>query len=145
MFLQVELLDELLELLIDELVDLLGELLGLGAKLLSASGKLARDNLDLLLNGVLDVLNARRGSSAVDLVAASLNNLLVVAAATTVPGEQVGGVGGNIGESVLSSDGDEVLLELLGGDGSKSVLGVLGGLEGTFSVQDLPLRELIIS
>lgn len=111
-------------------MDLLGELLGLGAKLLSTSGQLVRDNLDLLLDGVLDLLDARRGSSAVDLVATSLNNLLVVAAATTVPGEQVGGVGGNVGESVLSSDGDEVLLELLGGDGSKGVLGVLSGLEG---------------
>jgi len=123
MILHVELLDELLELLIDELVDLLGELLGLGAKLLSASGQ-------LLLNGVLDVLNARRRSSLVDLVATSLNNLLVVAAATTVPGKQVGGVRGDVGEGVLGGNGDEVLLELLGGDGSKSVLGVLSRLEG---------------
>lgn len=110
-------------------MDLLGELLGLGAKLLSASGQLARDNLDLLLNGVLDVLNARRGSSLVDLVATSFNNLLVVAAATTVPGKQVGGVRGDIGEGILGSNGDEVLLELLGGDGSESILGVLSGLE----------------
>jgi hypothetical protein len=127
--LHVKLLDELLELLVDKLVDLLGELLGLGAELLGASGQLARDNLDLVLNGVLDVLNARRGSSLVNLVAASLNNLLVVAAATTVPCKQVGGVGGDVGEGVLGGNGDKVLLELLGGDGSKSVLGVLSGLE----------------
>jgi hypothetical protein len=110
-------------------VDLLGELLRLGAELLGTSGQLARDEVDLLLDSVLDLLDARRGSSLVDLVATSLNNLLVVAAATTVPGEQVGGVGGNVGESVLSGNGNEVLLELLGGDGSKGVLGVLSGLK----------------
>lgn len=110
-------------------MDLLGELLGLGAKFLGTGGQLARDEVDLLLNSVLDLLDARRGSSLVDLVATSLNNLLVVAAATTVPGEQVGGVGGNVGESILSGDGDDVLLELLGGDGGKGVLGVLSGLK----------------
>lgn len=109
-------------------MDLLGELLGLGAKLLGTSGQLARDEVDLLLDSVLDLLDARRGSS-LDLVATSLNNLLVVAAATTVPGEQVGGVGGNVGESILSSNGDKVLLELLGSDGSKGVLRILSGLK----------------
>lgn len=109
-------------------MDLLGELLGLGAKLLGTSGQLARDEVDLLLDSVLDLLDTRRGSS-LDLVATSLNNLLVVAAATTVPGEQVGGVGGNVGESILSSNGDKVLLELLGSDGSKGVLRILSGLK----------------
>jgi len=106
-------------------VDLLGELLGLGAKLLDLAG----DDTNLLLNGILDLLGGRRRRSLVDLVAAGLDNLLVVAAATTVPGEQVGGVRGNVGQSVLGGNGDEVLLELLGGDGGHGVLRVLSGLE----------------
>ncbi|KAI6764450.1 hypothetical protein HG530_008239 [Fusarium avenaceum] len=126
---RVQLLNELLELLINELVDLLGELLGLGANLLSTRSQLIGDDTNLLLNGMLKLLNRGRGRSSLGLVATSLNDLLVVAAATTVPGKLVGGVGGNVGEDILGGNGDQVLLELLGGDGSESVLGVLSGLK----------------
>lgn len=125
-FLHVDFLEELLNLLINEVVDLLGELLSLGAKLLDLAG----DDTNLLLDGILDLLGGRRRRSLVDLVATGLDDLLVVAAATTVPGEQVGGVGRNVGQSVLGSNGDDVLLELLGGDGGHGVLRVLSGLEG---------------
>jgi hypothetical protein len=124
----VDLLEELLNLLLDEVVDLVGELLGLAGEDLSAVDDLARDDLDLVLDGGLDVLEGGRSTGS--LVATGSENLRVVAAATTVPGEEVGGVSiGHAGEGTLGGDGDEVLLELLGGDGGEGVLRVLGGLE----------------
>lgn len=122
-----DLLDEVFNLLVHELVDLLGELLGLGAKVLGALDNLARGNLKVLLNGDLELLNGR--GHLLGLVTTGSDNLGEVAAATTVPGEEVGGVGGDAGECVLSSDRDEGRLELLGGNGSDRVLGVLSGLK----------------
>lgn len=68
-------------------------------------------------------------SLLLSLVATSLNDLLVVTAASTVPGKQVGSIGGDVGQCVLGGNGDEVLLKLLGGDGSNSVLGVTSRLQ----------------
>jgi hypothetical protein len=64
------------------------------------------------------------------LVATLLDDGAVVGSSTTVPGEDVGGVAGDIGKSTLSCDGDEVSLELLGADISNSEGRVLGRLEG---------------
>lgn len=112
----------------DDVLDLLGKLLGLAAKGLGRLGDLARDGLKLVLDLGVDVLGLGRGGLGVKVAGA--DNLLVVAAAGTVPGEDVGGVGVNVGQGVLGADGDEVVLELSGGDGGDSVLGVTGGLEG---------------
>lgn len=122
-----DLLHEVLNLLVHQLVDLLGKLLSLGAEVLGALDDLARGNLKVLLDGDLELLDGR--GHLLGLVTTGRDDLGEVAAATAVPGEQVGGVGGNAGKSVLSSDGDEGRLELLGGDGSDRVLGVLSGLE----------------
>lgn len=133
-----DLREELLDLLLDELGDLLRELLGFAAKRLGARDNLAGDDVEIMLESILKLLDSlERVSLALglvldlllSLVATSLNDLLVVAAATTVPGKQVGGIGGNVGQGVLGGNGDEVLLELLGGDGSDSVLGVTSRLQ----------------
>lgn len=114
-------------------MNLLGELLGLGAKGLGALDNLARDNLKVTLDGLLELLNGGGELGLVGLglgsVATGLDDLAVVAAASTVPGEQVGGVGGDVGESANSGDGDDVLLELVGGDGGNSELRVGSRLE----------------
>ena len=122
-----DLAEELLDLLVDELVNLLGELLSLVTKGLSALDDLAGDDLEVLLDGVLKLLNG--GRHLLSLVATSSDDLGEVAAATAVPGEQVGGIGGDARKGVLSGDGDESSLELLGGDRSNRVLGVLSRLK----------------
>lgn len=111
-------------------MDLLGELVGLVAESLGTLGDLARDNLEVVLKGNLELLNGGGSAGALDLVATGLDDLGEVAAATTVPGKQVGGVRvGEIAEGVLGGDADEVLLQLSGGDGSGGIVGVNGGLE----------------
>ncbi len=119
--------EEVLHLSIDDVLNLLGKLLGLAAEGLGRLGDLTRDNFKLVLNLGVDVL--RLGGSTLSVIGASLDNLLVVAAASTVPGENVGGVRVDVGKSVLGADGNEVVLELGGGNGSDSVLGVGGRLE----------------
>lgn len=126
--LSVDLLEELLDLLLNEVVDLVGELLSLARKGLGAVNNLSRDDVHLLLDGSLNLLKS--GSGASGLVTTSSDDLGVVAAATTIPSQKVGGVSvGHASESTLGGDSDQVLLELLGGDGSERVLGVLSGLE----------------
>lgn len=119
--------EEVLDLSIDNVLDLLGKLLSLAAEGLGRLGDLARDNVKLVLDLGVNVLGL--GGGALGVKVTSLDNLLVVAAAGTVPGENVGGVGVNVGKAVLGTNGDEVLLELSGGDGGNSVLGVGSGLE----------------
>lgn len=58
-----------------------------------------------------------------------LNDVRVVALASTVVGKQVGRVGANIAQLVLASDLEDVLLQLLGSDGGKTILGILAGLQ----------------
>lgn len=126
-----DLLEELLNLLIDEVVDLLGELLSLVAEGLGALDNLARDDLEALFNIELKLLDGGRGGGCLlGLVATSLNDLGEVAAATTVPGEQVGGVTvGDVAEGTLGGNGNEALLQLLGGDGGNGILGILSRLK----------------
>lgn len=109
------------------MLDLLGKVLSLATERLGRLGDLVRDDLELVLDLGVDALGL--GGGALGVVGASLDNLLVVAAASAVPGKNVGGVGVDVGESVLGANGDEVVLELSGGDGGNSVLGVAGGLE----------------
>jgi hypothetical protein len=71
----------------------------------------------LLLGGLLDG------------VATLLDDLGVVGRTTTVPGQDVLGVAWDVRESTDGSDGDEVSLELLGGDVGNGVGRVLGRLE----------------
>jgi hypothetical protein len=59
-----------------------------------------------------------------------LDDVSVVAVSATVPREDVGGVAGNVGESVLGGDGDQVSLQLLRADIRDSEGRVLGRLEG---------------
>ena len=120
--------EEVLDLSIDNVLDLFGKLLSLAAESLGRLGNLTRDNVKLVLDLGVDVLGL--GRSALSVKVASLDNLLVVAAAGTIPGKNVGGVGVNVGKGVLGTNGDEVILQLGGGDGGNSVLGVGGGLEG---------------
>ena len=87
--------------------------------------------LDLRDGGDSDgVLGGLLGGTLGGLVATLFNDLGVVGRTTAVPGEDVGGVGGNIRESTKGSDGNEVGLELLGCDVSDSVGRVLSRLEG---------------
>lgn len=132
MILHGDILEELLDLLVDELVDLLGELVGLVAELLGGLDNLARDNLEVLLNGKLELLNGRGHllGLGLDLVATGLEDLGVVGAATAVPGEQVGGLTGDVAEGALGGDGNESSLQLLGGDGVGGILRVLSRLKG---------------
>jgi len=123
-----DLSEELVDLLVNKIMDLVGKLLGLGAKGLSTLDDLAADNLDILLDDDLELLQSRR--RALNLVATGLDDLGKVAAATTVPGEQVGGVGiGETGQGTLGGNRDEALLQLVGGDGSDGELGVTRRLE----------------
>lgn len=105
-------------------MDLLGELLGLGADILGTLDNLARENLEVLLNGLLEVIDGGLLGLLLDSVAASLDDGSVVVAATAVPGEDVGGVAGNVAEGTDGTDGNKSLLELLGGDGSNGVFRV---------------------
>lgn len=84
----LELLKEVLHLVGDEVLKLLSKLLDLGLELLGASGELAADALDLLLN----ILH--RGQGDVNdlggkLVATVGDDLAVVGLATTVPGKEL--------------------------------------------------------
>lgn len=89
--------DLLLE-LIEEALSLLGNLLN---NLLDAVGNLAKAVLGLVLGRSLTLVGRAE-------------DFAEVALATTVPGEQVDGVAGNLGQNVLGSNGNDVLLELLG-------------------------------
>ena len=123
---------ELLDLLINHVVDLLRELLSLVGKGRDTLDNLARDDLVVVLNGLLKLRDGRdlvRLGLGVGLVAASLDDGRVVAAATTVPGEEVGGVTGHVGEGTDGGNLEEVGLHLLGGDLSERVLRVAGRLE----------------
>ena len=134
----------LLELLKHNLHLLSHEVLNLGLEL----GELATDavssttssvlGLDELISDFFLNLGDRRDGDGVlrrllvglgGLVAALLDNLSEVGKTTTVPCEDVLGVRGDIRESTYSADGDEVGLELLGGDVCNSVGRVLGGLK----------------
>jgi len=113
-------------------VKLLGELSGLGAELLGTQDNLAGDNLEVILDGLLKLFDGRGHLDllALDSEAASLHYLRVVAAATAVPGEEVGGIRvREVGESTFSSDRDDVIFELLGDDGGDGEFGIAGRLE----------------
>lgn len=132
-----DLTKELLELLVDELMDLLGELLSLVGKGLAGRCDLSRDDLEVVLDGLLnlrdglkDLLVSARLLLGLDNVATTVDDRGVVAATAAVPGQQVGGVLGNIGEGIDGGNADQLALELLGGDGSDGVLRVGGRLQG---------------
>lgn len=113
-------------------MDLLGELAGLLGEGRDTLHDLARDDIVLVLDKLLklgDIKVSLGALGLLDLVAASLDDGSVVVATSTVPGEEVGGALGHVGEGILSGDLEKVVLELLGGDGSKRVLRVGGGLE----------------
>lgn len=101
----------------------------------TASGSLGL--LDLGLEVLLDFGDGGDGNGVLLLgllrllgnIAALLDNVGEVAGASAVPGEDVLGVAGDVGEGTSGTDGDEVSLELLGGDVGDGVGGVLGGLE----------------
>lgn len=65
-----------------------------------------------------------------ELVATVIDDIGVVGLATSVPGKQVGGVGCNVRERVLSGDSDHVSLEFLGLDLSDRIGRVVGRLKG---------------
>lgn len=130
----LNLLEHRLHLLGDEVLDLLLKVLELASGAVSgAAGRLLS-----ALKVTLDLGERRDGDgelglllldSLLDRVATLLNNLGVVGRATTVPGEDVLGVAWDIRESTDGGDGDEVLLELLGGDVGDSVGRVLARLK----------------
>jgi len=122
--LALELAEHLLELAGDEVLDLVGELGNLLGELVTLGVELLAGDLGLGLN-LLEHGRAEGG-----LVATLLDDGAVVGSSATVPGEDVGGVAGDVGESTLSGDGNEVSLELLGADISNGEGRVLGGLEG---------------
>jgi hypothetical protein len=135
--------DALLDLLEHGLHLLSDEVLDLGLKVLELASDavgVAAGRLLSLLEVILDLGERGDGdaelglllvllSSLLDSVATLLNDLSVVGRATTVPGEDVLGVAWDVRESTDGSDGDEVSLELLGGDVGDSVGRVLGRLE----------------
>src|SRR5690606_7038115 len=96
-----------------KVLDLLGDLTG---DHLNTLDDLARHNLDVLAEDVLDGLPCGRGT--VHLVAATLHNLGEIVAATAVPGEEVGGIGvRKTSKDSLGGNRDDALLQVLGGDG----------------------------
>lgn len=122
--LALEVAEHLLELAGDEVLDLVGELSNLLGKVLTLRVNLAAGNLGLRL----DLLE--HGGTVGSLVATLLDDGAVVGSSATVPGEDVGSVAGDVGESTLGGDGDEVGLKLLRADISDSEGRVLGRLEG---------------
>jgi hypothetical protein len=121
--LALELTEHVLELTSDEVLDLLGELGDLVCKLVTLGVDLLASDLGLSLN----LLEHGRGAS--NFVATLLDDGGVVGLSATVPGEDVGGVAGDVGQSTHGGDGDEVSLQLLGGDIRNSEGRVLGRLE----------------
>jgi len=87
-----------------------------------------------LLSVVDDAANALIDSGLLSLdtslVATLGNDLGVVGGTTTVPGEKVGGVRGDVSKGALSGDVNKSGLELLGGDIGDGIGGVLGGCQG---------------
>ena len=134
--------DALLDLLEHGLHLLSDEILNLGLKVLELATNLvslAASRLLSLLEVGLNVRERRDGDaelrllfllgSLLDGVAALLDDLSVVGRTTTVPGEDVLGVAGDVRESTNGGDGDQVSLELLGRDVGNSVGRVLGRLK----------------
>jgi hypothetical protein len=122
--LALELTEHVLELAGDEVLDLLGQLGDLVGELVTLRVDLLASDLGLRL----DFLEHGRAASGG--ITTLLDNGGVVGLSATVPGEDVGSVAGDIGKNTLSGDGDEVSLELLGGDFRDSEGRVLSGLEG---------------
>lgn len=133
------LLKEFVKLGVDHAVNLSGERLGLVRQRRNAVDDIAGDNLEVVLNSrlevrdshsqILEVLEVIGRGLTLDLVRTGLNYGGVVVAATSVPGEQVGGVGGHVAQGSNSGDAEHVGLHLLGGDGSDGVLRLARGLE----------------
>lgn len=95
--LDADLLEELLEFLLDHVVDLFGDLIGLVREGRNALHNGARDHVEVLLNGLLEILERHRLlSRRLDRVGTGFNNVRVVAGTTTVEGKQVGGVLGDV-------------------------------------------------
>ena len=135
----LEFLEHVLHLFSDEILDLGLELGKLAADLMSSTAGSAPGLLELLSDLILNLGDGRDGDGVLSgllggalsrLVATLLNNVGEVGRSSTVPGEDVGCVRGNIRKSTNGTDSDEVSLELLGGDVSDSIGRVLGGLEG---------------
>jgi hypothetical protein len=133
---RLELLEENLHLLGNKVLDLGLELVELTANLVGGTASSLLSLLELIGKLLLNLRDRRNGDgvrrlllSSLRLVATVLNNLGEVLGTTTVPGENVFGVGGNVRESTDSTDGDEVGLELLGSDIRNSVGRVLGRLQ----------------
>jgi hypothetical protein len=122
--LALELAEHLLELAGDEVLDLVGELGNLLGEGVTLGVELVAGDLGLVLNLL------EHGRAVGSLVTTLLDNGGVVGSSTAVPGEDVGGVAGDIGEGTLGGNGDQVSLELLGADVRNSEGGVLGRLEG---------------
>lgn len=131
----LDLLEHRLHLLSNEVLDLLLKVLELASGAVSGAAGRLLSALEVTLDlgegrdsdgelGLLLLLGSLLGG-----VTTLLNNLGVVGRATTVPGENVLGVAWDIRESTDGSDGDEVLLELLGGDVGDSIGRVLGRLK----------------
>lgn len=94
-----------------ELVSNLGEVLG---------------TLDDVEGKILEVIGKVR--DGLDLITTLLDDVGIVAAAAAVPGKQVRGILGEVGECALSGDLEEVGLQLRGGEGSVE-LGIDSGLK----------------
>lgn len=136
----LELLKHVLHLFGNKVLNLRLELGELATDLVSSAASSALGLFELISNLLLDLRDGGNGDGVLGrlllggtfggLVTTLVDNLTVVGRATTVPGEDVGGVGGNVRESTDGTDGNEVSLQLLGGDVSDSVGRVLGGLKG---------------
>lgn len=114
-------------------MDLLGEDLDLVGRDLGAFNNLARSDVEFGLNGLLHLLDGGwhlDDLGALGLVTTTLDDLRVVGGSSTVPDEEVTGVGWDIGKSSLGGDADNVVLQLLWGDLGDSIVGVDGWLEG---------------
>jgi hypothetical protein len=118
-----ELAEHVLKLASDEVLDLLSQLGDFVSNLVGLRVDLLGSDLGLRLHLLDD------GGVVSDCVAAILDDGGVVGHSATVPGEDVGGVAGNIGKSALSRNGDEVGLELLRADIRDSEGRVLSGLK----------------
>jgi len=70
------------------------------------------ENLNSLLADFGELILDRLGGHGTDSVATLGDDLGVVCASTTVPGQNVGGVTGDVGQGILGGDGEQASLEL---------------------------------
>jgi len=126
--------EELLNLFLDEFLNILSKLLNLARHLAGSTTDLlagAHKELSELIG--IKLWEGDGDGLFLDALARGVTTLFddraVIGGSATVPGEDVLGVAGNISQSTLGRDGDEVGLQLLGGNVGNSISRVLGRLQ----------------